>query len=59
MYDRVTDRSRGFAFVTMAGVEEAKEAIRMFNGAVSAPLAFKIIKLLYDLDTLQKLKIWI
>ncbi|KAL1821205.1 hypothetical protein ACET3Z_016074 [Daucus carota] len=33
VYDRVTDRSRGFAFVTMAGVEEAKEAIRMFNGA--------------------------
>lgn len=33
VYDRVTDRSRGFAFVTMAGVEEAKEAIRMFNGS--------------------------
>ncbi|KAK1404649.1 33 kDa ribonucleoprotein, chloroplastic [Heracleum sosnowskyi] len=33
VYDRVTDRSRGFAFVTMAGVEEAKVAIRMFNGS--------------------------
>lgn len=33
VYDRVTDRSRGFAFVTMGGVEEAKEAIRMFNGS--------------------------
>ncbi|KAJ0701709.1 putative RNA recognition motif domain, nucleotide-binding alpha-beta plait domain superfamily [Helianthus annuus] len=36
VYDRVTDRSRGFAFITMASVQEAKEAIRMFNGFVSA-----------------------
>lgn len=35
MYDRVTDRSRGFGFVTMASVDEAKEAIRMYDGAVS------------------------
>ncbi|KAJ7971687.1 RNA-binding protein CP33, chloroplastic [Quillaja saponaria] len=33
VYDRVTDRSRGFAFVTMGSVEEAKEAILMFNGS--------------------------
>ncbi|KAF5750595.1 33 kDa ribonucleoprotein [Tripterygium wilfordii] len=33
VYDRVTDRSRGFAFVTMGSVGEAKEAIRMFNGS--------------------------
>lgn len=33
VYDRLTDRSRGFAFITMAGVEEAEEAIRLFNGA--------------------------
>ncbi|KAA8516814.1 hypothetical protein F0562_017076 [Nyssa sinensis] len=33
VYDRVTDRSRGFAFVTMGSVEEAKEAIRMFDGS--------------------------
>ncbi|CBI39142.3 unnamed protein product, partial [Vitis vinifera] len=33
VYDRVTDRSRGFAFVTMGSVQEAKEAIRMFDGS--------------------------
>ncbi|KAL6133726.1 hypothetical protein ACLB2K_065960 [Fragaria x ananassa] len=33
IYDRVTDRSRGFGFVTMANVEEAQEAIRMFDGS--------------------------
>ncbi|OVA17133.1 RNA recognition motif domain [Macleaya cordata] len=33
VYDRVTDRSRGFAFVTMGSSEEAKEAIRMFDGS--------------------------
>lgn len=32
VYDRVTDRSRGFAFVTMASSDDAKAAIRMFNG---------------------------
>ncbi|KAL6559137.1 hypothetical protein OROHE_006506 [Orobanche hederae] len=31
--DRVTKRSRGFAFVTMGTVEEAKEAIQLFDGA--------------------------
>lgn len=35
VYDRVTDRSRGFAFVTMGSVEEANEAIRLFDGSVS------------------------
>lgn len=33
VYDRVTDRSRGFSFVTMSSYEEAKEAIRLFDGA--------------------------
>ncbi|XP_055818917.1 33 kDa ribonucleoprotein, chloroplastic-like [Solanum dulcamara] len=33
VYDRVTDRSRGFAFVTMGSVEEAKEAVRLFDGS--------------------------
>ncbi|KAJ6698466.1 RNA-BINDING PROTEIN CP33 CHLOROPLASTIC [Salix purpurea] len=32
IYDRVTDRSRGFGFVNMGSVEEAKKAIQMFNG---------------------------
>lgn len=35
VYDRVTDRSRGFGFVTMGSVEEAQEAIKMFDGSVS------------------------
>ncbi|KAH6763676.1 chloroplast RNA-binding protein 33 [Perilla frutescens var. frutescens] len=33
VYNRVTDRSRGFSFVIMGSVEEAKEAIRLFDGA--------------------------
>ncbi|KAL3839344.1 hypothetical protein ACJIZ3_023935 [Penstemon smallii] len=33
VYSKVTDRSRGFAFVTMGSVEEAKEAIRLFDGS--------------------------
>lgn len=33
VYDKVTDRSRGFGFVTMGSSEEAKEAIRMFDGS--------------------------
>lgn len=35
VYDRVTDRSRGFAFVTLASADEAWAAIRMFDGSVS------------------------
>ncbi|KAE8661231.1 RNA-binding protein CP33 [Hibiscus syriacus] len=33
VYDRVTDRSRGFGFVTMGSIDEAKEAIRLFDGS--------------------------
>ncbi|CAI9097581.1 OLC1v1034047C1 [Oldenlandia corymbosa var. corymbosa] len=33
VYDRVTDRSRGFAFVTMGSYDDAKEAIRLFDGS--------------------------
>ncbi|CAL5207483.1 unnamed protein product [Lathyrus oleraceus] len=32
VYDDIADRSRGFAFVTMGSVEDAEEAIRMFEG---------------------------
>ncbi|KAK9138005.1 hypothetical protein Sjap_008599 [Stephania japonica] len=35
IYDRVTDRSRGFAFITMGSAEQAEEAVRMFDGSVS------------------------
>ncbi|KAL6880200.1 hypothetical protein ACP4OV_011765 [Aristida adscensionis] len=34
IYDKVTNRSRGFAFVTMATAEEATKAIQMFDGAI-------------------------
>ncbi|KAL6647032.1 hypothetical protein ACP70R_014469 [Stipagrostis hirtigluma subsp. patula] len=34
IYDKVTNRSRGFAFVTMATAEEATNAIQMFDGAI-------------------------
>ncbi|MQM19306.1 hypothetical protein Taro_052307 [Colocasia esculenta] len=32
VYDRLTDRSRGFAFVTMGSTDDARSAIRMFDG---------------------------
>ncbi|KAM0842034.1 hypothetical protein ACQ4PT_058616 [Festuca glaucescens] len=34
IYDKITNRSRGFAFVTMATAEEATKAVQMFNGAL-------------------------
>ncbi|KAK3126405.1 hypothetical protein QOZ80_7AG0556060 [Eleusine coracana subsp. coracana] len=34
IYDKVTNRSRGFAFVTMANAEEAAKGIQMFDGAL-------------------------
>ncbi|KAL5197231.1 hypothetical protein ABZP36_000743 [Zizania latifolia] len=36
IYDKVTDQSRGFGFVTMATAEEAAKAIKMFDGALLA-----------------------
>jgi cold-inducible RNA-binding protein len=32
MQDRMTGKSRGFAFVTMSSEEEAQNAVRQFNG---------------------------
>ncbi|XP_073045026.1 28 kDa ribonucleoprotein, chloroplastic-like [Primulina eburnea] len=32
IYNRQTDQSRGFGFVTMSTVEEAEKAVEMFNG---------------------------
>ena len=32
MMDRMTNRPRGFGFVTMSSAEEAQKAIEMFNG---------------------------
>ena len=35
IYNRETDRSRGFGFVTMSTVEEAEKAVEMFHRYVS------------------------
>ena len=35
IYNRETDRSRGFGFITMNTVEEAEKAVEMMNGYVS------------------------
>ncbi|KAK9104296.1 hypothetical protein Scep_021140 [Stephania cephalantha] len=37
IYNRQTDQSRGFGFVTMSTVEEAEKAVEMFNRYVSVP----------------------
>ncbi|KAL8152380.1 hypothetical protein V2J09_010140 [Rumex salicifolius] len=42
IYDRVTDRSRGFAFVTMETVEDAENAIRMFDSTQIGGRAVKV-----------------
>lgn len=35
IYNRVTDRSRGFGFVTMSTLEEVEKAVELFSGYVS------------------------
>lgn len=35
IYNRATDRSRGFGFVTMSTIEELEKAVKMFSGYVS------------------------
>lgn len=44
IYDRMTNRSRGFGFVTMRTVEEAEKAVELFNQHVSLlwPCRFEI-----------------
>jgi RNA recognition motif-containing protein len=39
IYNRETDRSRGFGFVTMSTVEEAEKAVEMFHRYVSLSLS--------------------
>lgn len=45
IYNRETEQSRGFAFVTMSTVEEAEKAVELFNGYVSLSffLSFKLL----------------
>jgi len=45
IYNRDTDRSRGFGFVTMSTVEEAEKAVEKFNGYVSSYHLFFILML--------------
>ncbi|KAF6150145.1 hypothetical protein GIB67_023100 [Kingdonia uniflora] len=42
VYDRLTDRSRGFAFITMGSVKDAKQAIRMFDGSLVGRRTVKV-----------------
>lgn len=48
IYNRETDQSRGFGFVTMSTVEEAEKAVELFNRYVSC-----IFLLVNQLLTLQ------
>lgn len=41
-YNDITNRSRGFAFVTMGSVEDAEEAIRMFDGTTVGGRVIKV-----------------
>jgi RNA recognition motif-containing protein len=38
MYDRMTQRSRGFAFVTMRSTQDAMAAIEKLDGSVCSTL---------------------
>lgn len=40
IYNRETDQSRGFGFVTMSTVEEAEKAVEMFHRYVSTLFFF-------------------
>ncbi|CAJ2672869.1 unnamed protein product [Trifolium pratense] len=42
VYDDMTNRSRGFAFVTMGSAEDAEEAIQMFDGTEVGGRAIKV-----------------
>lgn len=42
VYDDITNRSRGFAFVTMERVEDAEESIRMFDGTTVGGRVIKV-----------------
>lgn len=48
IYNRETDRSRGFGFVTMSTVEEAEKAVELLNGYVSLVSTLSLV--LYVID---------
>ncbi len=49
IYNRETDRSRGFGFVTMSTVEEAEKAVELFNRYVSCS-SFDVENLVYCMN---------
>lgn len=53
IYNRETDQSRGFGFVTMSTVEEAETAVEKFNRYVSSYVYQIISELLACIDGLE------
>lgn len=45
IYDKITGRSRGFAFVTMSTVEEVEAAVQEFNGYVSVIFLYILVSI--------------
>lgn len=50
IYNRDTERSRGFGFVSMSSVEEADKAVELFNSYVSFFILFVLLGFWLFLD---------
>lgn len=48
IYNRETDQSRGFGFVTMSTVEEAEKAVELYNGYVSCTFLYEVLKFFFS-----------